>query len=119
MTGRRRWAGRAVFAALVVAALAGFAVFEKATPRVLPTALLVCAVVAIVGMILDSGGADPPDWSVSTDFVGTSSGQDGGLAGNVRLLENHLSARETDPLVRDRLTRPHRRTARPPRHETR
>ena len=36
MTGRRRWAGRAVFAALVVAALAGFAVFEKATPRVLP-----------------------------------------------------------------------------------
>ena len=105
MTGRRRWTGRAVFAALVVAALAGFAVFEKATPRVLPTALLVCAVVAIVGMILDSGGADPPDWSVSTDFVGTSSGQDGGLAGNVRLLENHLSARETDPLVRARLKR--------------
>ena len=105
MTGRRRWWGRAVFTALVVAAIAGFTVFEKASPQLLPTALLVGAVVAIAGMVLDSGGADPPDWSVSSEFVGTSSGQDGGLAGNLRLLENHLSAREADPLLRARLTR--------------
>ena len=105
MTGRRRWTGRVVAAALVIGAISGFTVFEKASPQLLPTTLLVCAVVAILGMILDSGGADPPDWKVSAEFVGTSSGQDGGLATNVRLLENHLSARQADPLLRVRLIR--------------
>ena len=105
MTGRRRWWGRAVFACLVMAVIWGFTVFEKASPQLLPTALLVCAVVAIAGMVLDSGGADPPEWSVPAESVGTSSGQDSGLAGNVRLLENHLSAREADPLLRARFTR--------------
>ena len=105
MSGRRAWLHRALFAALVVAVIAVFTLVEQASPLLLPTALLVCAVVAIGGMIADSGGADPPDWNVIEGFAGTSSGQDGGLAGNVRLLENHLSAREADPLLRTRLIR--------------
>lgn len=105
MTRRRRWAGRAVLAALVIGAITAFTVFEKASPQVLPTTLLVCAVVAILGMIADSGGADPPDWKVPAGFTAASAGQDGGLAANLRLLENHLSAREADPLLRARLTR--------------
>ncbi len=64
-----------------------------------------CAVVAIAGMVLDTGGADPPEWSVERALRRSASGQDIGLAGNVRLLENHLSAREADPLLRGRLTR--------------
>ena len=65
MTGRRRWLGRVVFAGLVIGVIAGFTVFEQASPQLLPTALLVCAVVAIAGMVLDTGGADPPEWGVS------------------------------------------------------
>jgi hypothetical protein len=105
MTGRRRWTARALLAALVIGVISAFTVFEKASPQLLPTTLLVCAVVAIAGMIADSGGADPPDWTISGEFAAASSGQDGGLASNVRLLENHLSARAADPLLRARLIR--------------
>ncbi len=105
MTPRRRWLGRVVFAALVIAVISGFTLFEQASPQLLPTALLVCVVVAIVGLVLDSGGADPPEWTIAATSAPTSSGQDSGLAGNVRLLENHLSAREADPLLRARLVR--------------
>ncbi len=105
MSDLRRWLPRAAFAALVVAVLAVFAVIEQASPLLLPTALLVGAVVAIAGMVTDTGGADPPDWTVPTEVVGPSTGQDTGLAVNLRLLENHLSARQKDPLLRDRLAR--------------
>ena len=105
MTEGRRWLARATFAALVVAVIAVFTLVEQASPLLLPTALLVCAVVAIAGMVTDSGGADPPDWTVPAEFSGTSTGQDTGLVVNLRLLENHLSARQKDPLLRDRLRR--------------
>jgi hypothetical protein len=105
MSEGRRWVHRALFAAAVVAVIAAFTLIEQATPLLLPTTLLVCAVVAIAGMVSDSGGADPPDWNVPAEFAGASYGQDGGLAGNVRLLENHLSARQEDPLLRGRLIR--------------
>ncbi len=103
MTGRRRWLGRVVFAVLVVLALVAVARIEHTTPLLLPMILLVGAVVAIAGLVTDSGGADPADWRVITPFERASSGQDGGLAANVRLLENHLSARQPDPLLRGRL----------------
>ncbi len=105
MTGRRRWWGRAVFAAIVIAVISAFTLVEQASPQLLPTALLVCVVVAIAGMVLDSGGADPPEWGISVNVTASSSGQDSSLATNVRLLENHLSARDADPLLRAKLTR--------------
>jgi hypothetical protein len=105
MNEARRWLPRAAFAALVVGVIAVFTLVEHASPLLLPTALLVCAVVAIAGMVSDSGGADPPDWTVPTELAGISTGQDSGLAVNLRLLENHLSARQMDPLLRDRLAR--------------
>jgi hypothetical protein len=105
MSPRRRWLGRAAFAALVIAVISGVTLVEQASPRLLPTALLVCVLVAIAGLVLDSGGADPPEWSVPASSGVASSGQDAGLAGNLRLLENHLSARDPDPLLRERLTR--------------
>jgi len=60
MSPRRRWLGRAAFAALVIAVISGVTLVEQASPRLLPTALLVCVLVAIAGLVLDSGGADPP-----------------------------------------------------------
>jgi hypothetical protein len=87
------------------AGLAGFAAIEDTSPRVLPTVLYVGAVVAIYGMLVDTGGADPANWSPPGESAIGSTGQDSGLAGNMRLLENHLSARDTDPLLQGRLAR--------------
>lgn len=88
-----------------VAGLTIFAAVEDTHPRPLPTVLLVCAVVAVFGMLTDSSGANPADWSPMSEYAGGTSGQDVGLAGNVRLLENHLTAREIDPLLQGRLAR--------------
>jgi hypothetical protein len=89
----------------VVLVLVGFARVEHTTPLLLPMVLLVGAVVAIGGMVVDAAGAAPARWDVEVDQAPGSGGQDQGLAGNARLLENHLSARQADPLLRGRLAR--------------
>lgn len=104
-SGLRRWWVRG---ALVVAGVAGITVFaavEKTHPRPLPTLLLVCAVVAVFGLLNDVGGAEPTDWTPMSEYAVAAIGQDQGLAGNVRLLENHLTSRETDSLLPGRLAR--------------
>jgi hypothetical protein len=101
----RRWVVRVVVTVGAVLVLVVFARIEHTTPLLLPMVLLVGAVVAIAGLVSDSGGADPPDWGVSAYQPRTSSGQDGGLASNVRLLENHLTSRQAAPLLRGRLAR--------------
>jgi hypothetical protein len=102
---RQRWVVRAVFAAIGVAGLTAFALIEDTSPRWLPTVLLVGAMVAIYGLLADAGGSDAANWTPAVESVVGASGQDSGLAGNMRLLENHLSARDVDPLLRGRLTR--------------
>jgi hypothetical protein len=102
---RSRWVVRGILVAVGVAGLTVFAAVEDTRPRVVPTVLLVAAVVAIYGMLADTGGADPADWSPALEYPTTPAGQDSGLAGNMRLLENHLSARQVDPLLQGRLAR--------------
>jgi hypothetical protein len=89
VSDRERWTRRVVFAALVVGVLIAFARVEHTTPLLIPMVLLVGAVVAVGGLVADSGGADPPDWGTA----------------NVRMIENHLNARSQDPLLRERLAR--------------
>lgn len=101
----RRWAPRVIVTLLVVAGLVVFARVEHTTPLLLPMVLLVGAVVAIAGLVNDSGGADPTDWEVAAYIARTSTGQDAGLATNVRLLENHLTSRRADASLRTKLTR--------------
>jgi hypothetical protein len=100
---RNRWVARALLALVAVLVLAAFDAIEHTSPRLVPTVLMVCAVVAIAGMVVDSAGAAPPDWPTDSEYGGVSVGQDQGLAGNARLLENHVSARHPDPLLRGRL----------------
>jgi hypothetical protein len=100
-----RWVARALLALIAVLVLIAFARIEHTSPLLLPMVLLVCAVVAIAGMVIDSAGAAPAVWDVDSEYGGVSVGQDQGLAGNARLLENHLSARTPDPLLRGRLSR--------------
>jgi hypothetical protein len=94
-----------VVAAIGVAGLTVFAFVEDTSPRVVPTVLLVGALVAIYGLLADTGGADAANWSPAVESVSGATGQDSGLAGNMRLLENHLSARDVDPLLQARLAR--------------
>jgi hypothetical protein len=103
--GRSRWFVRAVLVVVGVLGLTVFALVEKTHPRPLPTLLLVCAVVAVFALLNDVGGADPADWTPMSEYAVAAAGQDPGLAGNVRLLENHLTSRETDPLLPGRLAR--------------
>jgi hypothetical protein len=102
---RSRWVVRGLLVVAGIVGLTIFAAIEDTHPRVLPTVLLVGAVVAIYGMLADTAGAAPANWSPAVEHPGSRGGQDSGLAGNMRLLENHLSAREVDPLLRGRLAR--------------
>jgi hypothetical protein len=102
---RNRWLARCLFVAGVLLVLVGFARVEHTTPLLLPMTLLVGAVVAVAGMVIDSAGAAPPTWQSEAEYARLTAGQDQGLAGNARLLENHLSARQVDPFLRDRLAR--------------
>jgi hypothetical protein len=102
---RGRWAARITLFAGSVLGLTLFAHIEHTRPRVLPTLLFVGAGVAILGLLADTSGADAADWEPPVERTVVGAGQDGPLAGNVRLLENHLSARQVDPHLRDRLTR--------------
>jgi hypothetical protein len=105
LTGHRRWVVRTVMVAVGVLGLTVFAAVEKTHPRPLPTVLLVCAVVAVFGLLNDVGGAEPTDWAPMGEYAVSATGQDPGLAANVRLLENHLTSRDTDPLLAGRLAR--------------
>ena len=102
---RNRWVVRAVLVGLGIAGLTAFALVEDTRPRVVPTVLLVAAMVAIYGMLTDTGGTEPANWAPAVESAVSPSGQDSGLAGNMRLLENHLSSREVDPHLQARLAR--------------
>lgn len=93
---------------VVLAGIVGLTVFaavEDTHPRALPTLLFVAAVVAILGLVSDASGPAPADWSPMSEYAYVTTGQDAGLAGNVRLLENHLTSREIDPLLQGRISR--------------
>jgi hypothetical protein len=105
LSTRNRWVARAGLFLAGVVGLTVFAHIESTRPRVLPMVLFVAAGVAIIGLLADTSGADPADWSPAAEPPVVSAGQDGPLAANVRLLENHLSSREVDPHLRTRLAR--------------
>jgi hypothetical protein len=102
---RNRWLVRAALFVGGVVGLTIFARIEDTHPRPLPTVLFVAAGVAIFGLLADSSGADPANWAPVAEQSLVTAGQDAPLAGNVRLLENHLSSREVDPHLRARLAR--------------
>jgi hypothetical protein len=105
MTHRRRWAVRAVVALLVFGGLVIGALIGGATPRPLPMLLFACAVVAILALVRDVEVFGTVDWEFYADTHPASYALDGGLFANVRLIENHLNARDLDPALQSRLRR--------------
>jgi hypothetical protein len=66
--------------------------------------LLVGAVVAVLGLVLDFATVPEPDWEVVSARPVVPDGQDSGLSRDVRMLENHLTARTAEPALQRRLT---------------
>jgi hypothetical protein len=101
----RRWRSRALLTGVVVLVLVAFARVEHTTPLVLPMVLLVGAVVALGGLVLDAADFDSPAWDVAPDVDTFARGGDPSLASNVRLIENHLRTRTQDSVLPGRLAR--------------
>jgi hypothetical protein len=100
----RRWIGRAVVATFLVLAVVAGARYEHTTPDLPRLVLLVFMGIAVVGLVLDFSSVPEPDWEVVTARPVVPAGQDPGLSRNVRMLENHLTARTVEPVLKRRLT---------------
>jgi hypothetical protein len=101
----RPWRNRALLTGAVVLVLVTLARVQHTTPSVVPTVLLVGAVVAIAGLVLDTADFDSPEWDVAPDIDSLGRGGDPGLASNVRLVENHLRTRAEDAVLPGKLAR--------------
>lgn len=105
MTFRRRWIARGLISGIAFAGAAMFFWIERARPLLVPLLLLVLAITAILGLVLDSIGEGRPDWSTLRIDELSKIGQDRGLAANVRMIEDHLNARVAGGTLRRRLAR--------------
>ena len=101
----RRWWWRAAVAIVtgVVGVFAGDRLGLDPDPG--RTLLVVALVVAVAGLLSDSVIDPPPEWRPEHAGLGDWRGHDPRTAFYVRMLEIHLAARLSDPLVRDRLVR--------------
>ena len=103
MTGARRWWVR------LLAGVLGFGGIEAAVLLIhgrtdeLRLALVVALVVCAAGLLVDSTPVEPAVWTLPTDPEGGLGRVDPRTASYLRILESHLSAREVDTALRDRL----------------
>ena len=102
MTGRRWW-WRAGLAALVwVGFLVGGTRLDL-DPHPGRLLLVVALVAAVAGLLVDSAIDPAPQWHREHADRDDWRGHDSRTAFYVRMLESHLTARDNDPSVRDRL----------------
>ena len=100
---RRWWLPRVVFTAVLLVLAIGVSRYEHVTPDVARFALFIAVGVFVVGLVVDLTAVPAPDWEVAAAHAVTPGGQDPGLNRNVRMLENHLTSRDVQPVVQYRL----------------
>ncbi len=101
----QRWWWRA---GLVGVAWAGFLVAGirlELDPHPGRLLLVVTLVAAVAGMLVDSAIDPAPQWHLEHTDRDDWRGHDSRTAFYVRMLESHLTARDADPALRDRLIR--------------
>jgi len=101
----RRWLRRAAGAAALAFGLDVVLTLFDFAPDHLRLALLVALGVAVIGLVSDSLGEEPPAWRVEPMGTGGVTATDPHLASYVRILESHLTARTADTGLRDRLAK--------------
>ena len=100
---RRRWWWRAVGGLLLYAVLEIVFTVVDFAPDALRLALLVGVCVAAVGLVHDSMADSGPTWTAQPVQSLVPPGADPRLAAYVRLIEDHLTSRDPDSGLRDRL----------------
>ena len=100
---RRRWWRRALGGLLLYAVLEIVFTVVDFAPDALRLALLVGVCVAAAGLVQDSLADAGPAWTVQPVQSLVPPGSDARLAAYVRLIEAHLTSRDPDGGLRDRL----------------
>jgi hypothetical protein len=93
-----------VFCLVLMLAAAGASRFEHVTPDVVRMLLLFGVGVFVIGLVVDLTTVPASDWTVVGAHNVNPAGQDTSLNRDVRMLENHLSSRDVDPVLQHRLT---------------
>jgi hypothetical protein len=100
---RRWWLPRLLLTLLVALAAVGVMLYEHVTPDPVRLLLMVGVGVCALALVVETTAVASPDWEVVTAHPVRPAGQDPGLGRNVRLLENHLTARVVEPALQRRL----------------
>lgn len=100
---QRWWFPRLVMTLFLLLVGVGVSRYEHVTPDPVRMPLLIGAAVFLLGLVLDLSATQAPDWEVVATRAVTPAGQDPGLNRNVRMLENHLTSRSVEPVLRHRL----------------
>ena len=102
MTGRRWW-WRAGFGLLAFGAIEGATVLIHGQADELRLALVVALVVGASALLIDATPVQPTVWATHVEPEGGLGRLDPRTASYLRIIEGHLSARDADVALRNRL----------------
>jgi len=103
MTGRRRWWWRVAGGLIAFGAIEGAVVLMDGRADELRLALVIALVICASALLVDAAPVEAAPWSGHVEPEGGLSRLDPRTASYLRILEGHLSAREVDGALRDRL----------------
>ena len=103
MTGPRRWWWRLAGGLVAFAAIEGGTVVIHGRADELRLALIVALVVCASAMLVDASPVQPTVWSEHVEQEGGLGRVDPRTASYLRIIESHLSARDVDVALRNRL----------------
>jgi hypothetical protein len=105
VTGRWHWWVRIGLVVAVAGGLTVTGILLELEPEPVRVFAVVALVAALAGIVVDSVPDQLPTWKVDHVRRGDIRGRDARTAGNLWLLESHLSSRHAEPHLRDRLAR--------------
>jgi hypothetical protein len=103
MTGRRRWWWRVAGGLIAFVAIEGAVLIIHGQADELRLALVIALVVCASALLIDAAPVEPAVWTGSVEPEGGLTQLDPRTAAYLRILESHLSAREVDVGLRNRL----------------
>ncbi len=103
MTGRRRWWWRLAGGVIAFGAIEGATLVIDGQADELRLALVVALVVCASALLIDAAPVESAVWTGHVEPEGGLARLDPRTASYLRILESHLSAREVDGALRNRL----------------
>jgi hypothetical protein len=103
MTGRRRWWWRVAGGVIAFFAIEGTTLLIHGQADELRLALVVALVVCASALLIDATPVEPAVWAGHVEPEGGLGRLDPRTASYLRIIESHLSAREVDGALRNRL----------------